>query len=157
MDKEPWVPTLLKFEEKNGALWKFGPVDLKNGSELYSTFGSIASTRIFAPEQDGDDCSRRSSGACGEGGGTPGKLERLQLPKRCGVYSPDSDENTPTGRGRSHSHVSSNCSETPLWDAEGEISSAYNSSCNVSRNCSIVGMTMTAPDQNGNYSIIPGR
>lgn len=47
---ETWEEPLAEFERRHGALWRFGPVALRDGDGLHAAFAKIASDRIARAE-----------------------------------------------------------------------------------------------------------
>lgn len=44
-----WQYLVSEFEEENGKLWKFGPVDASDKEEVHATFTQMASARVSSP------------------------------------------------------------------------------------------------------------
>ncbi|CAK0831101.1 unnamed protein product [Prorocentrum cordatum] len=44
-----WQDIISEFEEENGKLWKFGPVDPSDKEEVHATFEQMASARVSSP------------------------------------------------------------------------------------------------------------
>jgi hypothetical protein len=48
---EGWTSEIAEFEDSNGAIWKFGPVCMRNANDLHAAFATIASERLLKNQQ----------------------------------------------------------------------------------------------------------